>query len=122
MGAGKAIVSTPYAYASEQLAEGRGRLVAAGSCDALAAGLIELALSSKLRAEYGRKVYAHGQGMYWPEIGAAYRQIFTHIAGLQPQGEHDGPSTGLPRGRLSTMARATRRSPSRRPTQRTSSH
>ena len=36
MGAGKAIVSTPYAYASERLAEGRGRLVAAGSTDALA--------------------------------------------------------------------------------------
>lgn len=85
MGAGKAIVSTPYAYASDLLAQGRGRLVAAGSTDALAEGLIELALSSKLRAEYGHRAYAYSQGMHWPEIGAAYRQIFTRIAGVQAQ-------------------------------------
>ncbi|MEP7378755.1 MAG: glycosyltransferase family 4 protein [Chloroflexota bacterium] len=82
MGAGKAIVSTPYAYASERLAQGRGRLVAAGSTDALAEGLIELALSRKLRADYGARAYAHSQGMHWPEIGAAYRRIFRRIAGV----------------------------------------
>ncbi len=88
MGAGKAIVSTPYAYASERLAEGRGRLVAAGSSDALAEGLIELALSSKLRAEHGRLAYEHSRGMRWPEIGAAYRQIFTRVAALPVQRSH----------------------------------
>jgi glycosyltransferase involved in cell wall biosynthesis len=81
MGAGKAIVSTPYAYASERLAQGRGRLVAPDSSDALAEGLIELALSSKLRAEYGHKAYTYSQGMQWPEIGAAYRKIFGRFAG-----------------------------------------
>lgn len=85
MGAGKAIVSTPYAYASERLGEGRGRLVAAGSTDALADGLIELALSSALRADYSRKARDYSLGMYWPEIGAAYRKIFARIAGPQPQ-------------------------------------
>ena len=48
MGAGKAIVSTPYAYASERLAEGRGRLVEAGSTNAMAEGLIELALNRSI--------------------------------------------------------------------------
>jgi glycosyltransferase involved in cell wall biosynthesis len=85
MGAGKAIVSTPYAYASERLAQGRGRLVAAGSSEALADGLIELALSSALRADYSRKAREYSLGMYWPEIGAAYRKIFARIAGPQPQ-------------------------------------
>ena len=80
MGAGKAIVSTPYAYANELLADGRGRLVAAGSTAALAEGLIELALSRSLRAEYSRRAYAHSQAMRWPEIGAAYRQIFARVA------------------------------------------
>ncbi len=88
MGAGKAIVSTPYDYASERLAEGRGRLVAAGSTDALAEGLIELALNSKLRTEHGRLAYAHSRGMHWPEIGAAYRQIFTRAAASRVQRSH----------------------------------
>lgn len=82
MGAGKAIVSTPYAYASERLDEGRGRLVAAGSSAALAEGLIELALNARLRADYGARAYAHSKGMHWPEIGAAYRRIFSRIAGV----------------------------------------
>lgn len=85
MGAGKAIVSTPYAYASERLAQGRGRLVAAGSSDALAEGMIELALSRKLRAECGRRAYEYSAGMHWPEIGAAYRKIFSRVAGVEPQ-------------------------------------
>jgi glycosyltransferase involved in cell wall biosynthesis len=80
MGAGKAIVSTPYAYAAERLADGRGRLVAAGSSDAMAEGLIELALNPKLRAEHGRLAYEHSQGMHWPEIGATYRRIFAQVA------------------------------------------
>jgi glycosyltransferase involved in cell wall biosynthesis len=85
MGAGKPIVSTPYAYASERLAQGRGRLVAAGSTDSLAEGLIELALSSTLRADYGRKAHAYSQGMHWPEIGTEYRKIFARVAAVQPR-------------------------------------
>jgi glycosyltransferase involved in cell wall biosynthesis len=62
MGAGKAIVSTPYAYATEMLADRRGRLVAAGSTESLAEGLSELAKSSELRAEYGRRgICPHAQ-------------------------------------------------------------
>ena len=80
MGAGKAIVSTPYAYAAERLADGRGRLVAAASTDALADGLIEFALSSSLRAAHGRRAYAYSRDMLWPKVGAAYRQIFERVA------------------------------------------
>ena len=87
MGAGKAIVSTPYAYASERLAQGRGRLVAAGSTDALAEGLIELALNKSLRVQHGRLAYAYSRGMLWPKVAAEYRQIFARVAGLSSQAE-----------------------------------
>jgi glycosyltransferase involved in cell wall biosynthesis len=80
MGAGKAIVSTPYAYAAERLANGRGRLVAAGSTEALAEGLVELTLSSSLRAEHGRRAYAHSRKMVWPEVGVEYRKVFDRVA------------------------------------------
>ncbi len=92
MGAGKAIVSTPYAYARERLAEGRGRLVEAGSSDALAGGLIALALNGTLRKEHGRLAYEHSRMMLWPEVGAAYRQVFARV------GVHDSarPSFAIP--------------------------
>ena len=81
MGAGKAIVSTPYAYATERLAQGRGRLVAAGSTEALAHGLIELALDPESRNEHGRRAYAHSRSMLWPEVAAGYRGVFSRVSG-----------------------------------------
>jgi glycosyltransferase involved in cell wall biosynthesis len=80
MGAGKAIVSTPYAYAAERLANGRGRLVTPGSVDALGRALSELALDSGLRAAYGRRAYEFSRGMLWSEVGAAYRHLFAKVA------------------------------------------
>ena len=80
MGAGKAIISTPYAYAAERLAQGRGRLVAAGSTEALAEALTELGLNPELRGTYGRRAYEHSRGMHWPEVGAMYRRLFARVA------------------------------------------
>ncbi|HEY6056500.1 MAG TPA: glycosyltransferase family 4 protein [Candidatus Limnocylindrales bacterium] len=82
MGAGKAIVSTPYAYARERLARGRGRLVPAGSSAALADAFIELLQDQGLRATLGRLAYQHSRGMVWSEVGAEYRRLFARVAGL----------------------------------------
>jgi glycosyltransferase involved in cell wall biosynthesis len=81
MGAGKAIVSTPYAYARESLDQGRGLLVDAESNEALADGLIELATSKSRRAQLGQAAFAYSRRMLWPEVGAAYREIFARVAG-----------------------------------------
>ncbi len=80
MGAGKAIVSTPYAYARELLAHGRGKLVPAGAPDALAESLIGLLQDPDLRASLGKRAYSHSRGMVWPEVGAAYRRVFDRAA------------------------------------------
>jgi len=79
MGAGKAIVSTPYAYAVERLAHGRGRLVPAGSSDALAETFIELLRDPGLRATLGRRAYEYSRGMIWSQVGAEYRRIFGRV-------------------------------------------
>ena len=81
MGAGKAIVSTPYAYAAELLAEGRGILVPPGSSTALAAAFIALLRDANRRAEVGARAYSHSRAMIWPEVGNAYRRLFARIAG-----------------------------------------
>jgi glycosyltransferase involved in cell wall biosynthesis len=80
MGAGKAIVSTPYAYACELLANGRGRLVPAGSPDALAQTFVELLGDPGLRASLGRRAYEYSRGMVWSEVGEKYRRVLARAA------------------------------------------
>jgi glycosyltransferase involved in cell wall biosynthesis len=84
MGAGKAIVSTPYAYARERLAHGRGRLYPAGATDVLAATLVELLRDPTLRTAIGGRAYAYSRGMIWPVVGEAYRDVFARVAGPVP--------------------------------------
>jgi glycosyltransferase involved in cell wall biosynthesis len=80
MGAGRAIVSTPYAYAVERLAGGRGRLVAPGSSEALGEAFIELLRDPELRGALGRRAYDYSRGMVWSEAGAGYRRVFARAA------------------------------------------
>lgn len=84
MGAGRAVVSTPYAYATELLADGRGVLVPAGSPDALGAAVIELLGDPVLRASVGRRAYEYARRMVWWEVGAAYRRLFTRVVAAAP--------------------------------------
>jgi glycosyltransferase involved in cell wall biosynthesis len=81
MGAGKAIVSTPFAHASELLADGRGRLVPAGSAEGFADALTGLLGDPALRATFGGRAYDHSREMVWWKVGAAYRRIFARVAG-----------------------------------------
>jgi glycosyltransferase involved in cell wall biosynthesis len=82
--AGRAIVSTPFAYAAELLADGRGRLVPAGSAGALAAALNDLLGDSELRAELGRRAYAHSRGMVWSAVGTTYRGLLERVTTRAP--------------------------------------
>jgi glycosyltransferase involved in cell wall biosynthesis len=80
MAAGRAIVSTPYAHASELLGNGRGRLVAPESSSALAEAITELLLDAELRTSIGRRAYEHSRPMVWWEVGGQYRRIFDRAA------------------------------------------
>ena len=76
MGAGKAIVSTPYTYARELLDDGRGVLVPPGSPSDLADAFTTLLGDPVLRAAMGAKAYRYGRAMVWPMVGSAYRRVF----------------------------------------------
>ncbi len=80
MGAGRAIVSTPYAYAAELLADGRGLLVPPNAPDRFAAALNAVLGDAALRNDIGRRAYAHSRDMVWPQVGAAYRRLFERVA------------------------------------------
>jgi glycosyltransferase involved in cell wall biosynthesis len=79
MGAGRAIVSTPYAYAAELLADGRGVLVGAPSPSSFATALNKVLGDDKLRAALGRTAYDDSRRMVWSEVGAQYRALFQRV-------------------------------------------
>lgn len=80
MGAGKAVVATPFAYAKERLMRGRGMLVAPGATDLLAEAVIKLLADRKLRDGYGAKAYEATRDQVWSATGAAYGRIFARVA------------------------------------------
>jgi glycosyltransferase involved in cell wall biosynthesis len=80
VGAGKAIVSTPYEYAVELLAEGRGILVPPASPHALASACIDLLEDATRRELLGGRAHRFGRHMVWSEVGAAYRRLFERVA------------------------------------------
>jgi glycosyltransferase involved in cell wall biosynthesis len=94
MSAGKACVSTRYAYAVEMLEAGRGRLVGTNSPAALADSLTELIRDPALRLQLGRKAYDFSRAMIWSEVGARYREIFDRVV-LAGRGSFVGPGIGL---------------------------
>jgi glycosyltransferase involved in cell wall biosynthesis len=85
MGAGRAIVSTPYTYALELLADGRGVLVPPASAVGLAHGLNRVLGDPELRAAIGRRAYAHSRRMIWSAVGAEYGALFAGLAARSPQ-------------------------------------
>ena len=76
MSAGKATVSTPYLYASEILAAGRGRLVPPGAPGAMGDALIEVLPDHGLRAAMAQRAYLPGRSMLWSRVAADYERLF----------------------------------------------
>ncbi len=84
MGAGRPIVSTPYAYAAELLADGRGKLVPPGSPDALANAVIEILADDALRLSLATRAYAYSRHMIWSSVAGQYRDLLARIARAAP--------------------------------------
>jgi len=78
LGAGKAVISTPYDYAQELLAEGRGRLVPIGDPAALSETVCDLMSNSAERTAMRQRAYDHGRGMIWSVVSKQYLQSYSH--------------------------------------------
>ena len=75
VGAGKAVISTPYIYARELLAEGRGVLVPWRDCAAIAKEVITVLGDAGAAAMRGRAA-ALGVTMTWPAVARQYLESF----------------------------------------------
>lgn len=101
VGAGKAVISTPYWHAEELLADGRGMLVPFADPDAIAERVCELLANEAGRHAMRKQAYMLGRAMIWPAVAHRYMESFQRA-----RGEH----------RLSERVRLRRRSTAQRTT------
>jgi glycosyltransferase involved in cell wall biosynthesis len=76
LGAGKAVISTPYWYAEEMLAEERGALVPFCDPMALAAQVNDLLDNESNRHAMRKRAYLFGREMVWPKVAQRYMESF----------------------------------------------
>ena len=76
LGAGKAIISTPYWHAAELLDNGRGALVPFEDPAAIADTAIELLDNDAARQAMRRRAYLYARHMVWDQVAQSYMRTF----------------------------------------------
>src|SRR6202795_4085828 len=79
LGAGKAIISTPYCHAVELLDDRRGALVPFQDPDAIAQKTIELLDTPALRHAMRKRAYLFARDMIWKKAAQGYMESFTRV-------------------------------------------
>jgi glycosyltransferase involved in cell wall biosynthesis len=79
MGTGKAVVSTPYWYAEDMLAEERGRLVPFRDAEAIGATIVDMFENETARHAMRKRAYNFGRQMVWPEVARQYLRLFEEV-------------------------------------------
>ena len=88
LGAGKAIVSTPYWHAKELLAEKRGVIVPFEDPKAIAEAVLALLENDAERHAMRKRAYLYSRGTTWPKTAQAYMASFQRARferSLQPR-------------------------------------
>ncbi len=78
MGSGKAVVSTPYWYATEMLAEGRGVITPFGDAQALAGNITALLDDPVRRHAMRKRAYLFTRDAVWSTVADQYFGVFAH--------------------------------------------
>jgi glycosyltransferase involved in cell wall biosynthesis len=81
MAAGRAVISTPFLYAAEVLAGGRGVLVDFDDAGGLANAAAHLLRDPALREDIEVRAYAYARRMIWPAVGSRYAAAFQRAVG-----------------------------------------
>ena len=74
--AGKAVISTPYRYAKELLADERGILVPFRDSKAIAEKILYLLDNEAERDSMRKRAYMYGRNMVWSAVAKSYRESF----------------------------------------------
>ena len=96
LGCGKAIVSTPYLYAEEVLAEGRGMLLDFESPDSIADTVCRILDDKELKESLEAAAYRYGRRAAWFNVAVDYLGLFHRVLNrhrVVPKGEERDLST-----------------------------
>jgi glycosyltransferase involved in cell wall biosynthesis len=75
LGAGRAVVSTPYLHAKEVLSHGRGLFCEFRNPDSITQEVRKLLENKELRRDMEKKVYKYSRSFTWPKVGQKYSNI-----------------------------------------------
>lgn len=84
VGAGSAVISTPYWHAEELLAEGRGRFFNFNDSESLSKILLELLDNPDMLRDLRAKAHDYGTTITWPKIGGKYFALAQKIVDDMP--------------------------------------
>ena len=84
VGSGKAVISTPYLYARELLADGRGILVPWRDSQTIARAVVDLLSNDVKRLALCARAATHGRSMVWPAVARRYVQTFDRACRREP--------------------------------------
>jgi glycosyltransferase involved in cell wall biosynthesis len=90
MGAGKAIISTPYWHAAELLDDRRGTLVPFEDPAAIAAAAIKLLDNDVERDAMRKRAYSYAREMVWNRVAQSYMRSFSRAQSCRTQPAHRG--------------------------------
>jgi glycosyltransferase involved in cell wall biosynthesis len=85
LGAGKAIISTPYWHAAELLSDGRGTLVPFEDPDSIATAAIELLDNDAVRQAMRKRAYSYARPMVWKRVAQSYMRTFVRACASHMQ-------------------------------------
>jgi len=91
LGAGKAIISTPYWHAAELLGDGRGVLVSFQDPAAIADAAIELLDNDAAREAMRKRAYLYARHMVWDQVAQSYMRVFIRACANRMQPAHVAP-------------------------------
>ncbi len=97
LGCGKAIVSTPYLYAEEVLADGRGMLVDFKDPEAMGSVVTRILSDPNLRESMETRAYKYGRRAAWFNVAIDYLNLFHHLC----------PRCKAPAGRVTSQEAVT---------------
>ncbi len=85
LGAGKAVVSTPYLHAKEALADDRGLLVDFRSSEGIAEAVNRILHDPDLKADLEHNAYDYANQATWPKAGARFIETMSQLVAATPE-------------------------------------